>query len=389
MHADPLVFSVFLIFTGAAVFAALALYAGQSLLIAYIILGALAGPYALGLVENPTTIASVGNVGIIFLLFLLGLNLHPQKLLRMLGEAVQVTLISSIGFALTGALIALAFSFNRIDAVFIGVAMMFSSTIIALKLLPTTALHHKHLGEIIISILLLQDIVAIIALLLVEALGRKHLPVTEALNLAVAPFALAAIAHVLERFVLVPVMRRFDTIQEYLFLAAIGWCLGIAQLGLVLGLSYEMGAFIAGVALARNPVSTFIAESLKPLRDFFLIMFFFSLGAGIDLPKLPEVALPALALATLVMLGKPLVFRWLLRRKQEKAGLAAEIGVRVGQLSEFSLLLVTLAFSRGVISEAALYTVEAATLATFIVSSYWIVARYPSPIASNPALRRD
>lgn len=389
MHADPLIFSIFLIFTGAALFAALALYAGQSLLIAYIALGCIAGPYALGLVEDPDTIASVGHVGIIFLLFLLGLNLHPQKLLRMLREAVQVTALSSLAFALSGALIALAFGYSGTDTVLIGAAMMFSSTIIALKLLPTTALHHKHLGEIIISVLLLQDIVAIIALLLVEALGRQQLPVSEGIRLVLAPVALAALAHVLERYTLVPLMRRFDTIQEYLFLAAIGWCLGIAQLGTAMGLSYEMGAFIAGVALARNPVSTFIAESLKPLRDFFLILFFFSLGAGMDLPKLPTVALPALLLAAIMLLGKPLLFRWLLCREQETGPLAAEIGARLGQLSEFSLLLIALAHARGVASEAALYTVEAATLITFIVSSYWIVARYPSPSASNPALRRD
>ncbi len=389
MHADPLIFSVFLIFTGAAIFAALALYAGQSLLIAYIVLGGITGPYALGLVEDPATITSVGNVGIIFLLFLLGLNLHPQKLLRMLREAVQVTALSSLGFALIGAMIALAFGFTGTDVVLIGAAMMFSSTIIALKLLPTTALHHKHLGEIIISVLLLQDVLAIIALLVVEALGRQQLPVADAIGLALAPVVLAAIAYFLERYVLLPVMRRFDTIQEYLFLAAIGWCLGIAQLGFSMGLSYEMGAFIAGVALARNPVSTFIAESLKPLRDFFLIMFFFSLGASIALPKLPEVALPALALAAAMLMAKPVLFRWLLRRESETEPLAAEIGVRLGQLSEFSLLLIALAHARGVISEAALYTVEAATVLTFIVSSYWIVARYPSPMASNPALRRD
>jgi Kef-type K+ transport system membrane component KefB len=207
--------------------------------------------------------------------------------------------------------------------------------------------------------------------------------------LSLAPILLAALAFALERFALRPLMQRFDTIQEYLFLAAIGWCLGIAQLGLQLGLSYEMGAFIAGVALATSPVSTFIAESLKPLRDFFLIMFFFSLGASIALPKLPDIAIPALALAVAMLIAKPVLFRWLLRREKEKEPLATEIGVRLGQLSEFSLLLTALAYSRGVISEAALYTVQAATILTFIASSYWIVARYPSPMASNPALRRD
>jgi len=389
MPSDPLVFSVFLIFTGAALFAAAALFAGQSLLIAYILLGCAAGPYGLALVEDADTIASVGHVGIIFLLFLLGLNLHPQKLLRMLREAVLVTLLSSLSFALAGALIALAFGFGVRDALLLGACATFSSTILGLKLLPTTALHHKHLGEVIISVLLLQDLLAIALLLAVEAMGREQLALLEAAEIAVGPVVLAAAAFAAARHALLPLVERFDTIQEYVFLAAVGWCLGVAQLGHVMGLSYEMGAFIAGVALATNPVSTFIAESLKPLRDFFLIMFFFSLGAGFELPRLPQVALPALALAAAMLALKPWAFRALLRWEREHAVLAAEAGVRLGQMSEFALLVSALALSAGVMGEDAAYTVQAATLLTFLVSSYWIVARYPSPIAVNAQLRRD
>jgi Kef-type K+ transport system membrane component KefB len=389
MPTDPLVFSLFLIFTGAAVFAAIALFAGQSLLIAYILLGCAVGPWGLVLVEDPHTIASVGHVGIIFLLFLLGLNLHPQKLLRMLREAVLVTALSSLAFTLAGTAVAFAFGFGTRDAVLIGACMMFSSTIIGLKLLPTTALHHRHLGEVIISVLLLQDLLAIALLVAVEALGHEQLSMLQAVKIAVAPALLAVVAFAAARHGLLPLMQRFDTIQEYLFLAAVGWCLGVAQLGHVLGLSYELGAFIAGVSLATHPVSTFIAESLKPLRDFFLILFFFSLGAGFELPRLAEVALPALALAVVMLAMKPWLFRALLRWERETAGLAAEAGARLGQVSEFSLLVSVLALSAGVMGERAVYTVQAATLLTFFASSYWIVARYPTPIAVNAQLRRD
>jgi len=389
VHTDPLVFSVFLIFTGAAVCAAIALFAGQSLLIAYILLGCAVGPWGLALVDDPKTIASVGHVGIIFLLFLLGLNLHPQKALRMLREAVLVTALSSLAFAAAGTAIAVAFGFGLRDALLVGGCMMFSSTIIGLKLLPTTALHHKHLGEVIISVLLLQDMVAIAMLLAVEAMAADELSAWQLTEIALAPFLLAAVAWGGARHVLLPLMRRFDTIQEYLFLAALGWCMGIAQLGHAIGLSYEMGAFIAGVALATNPVSTFIAESLKPLRDFFLVMFFFSLGAGFELPRLADVALPSLALAAAMLALKPWTFRALLRWEAEKAGLAAEAGARLGQVSEFSLMVSALALAGGVMGEDAAYTVQAATLITFCASSYWIVARYPTPIAVNAQLRRD
>ena len=148
---------------------------------------------------------------------------------------------------------------------------------------------------------------------------------------------------VVNRFLLVPLLQKFDRIQEYIFVITIGWCLGCAQLATQINLSYEMGAFIAGVAMATHPISAFVAERMKPVRDFFLIMFFFSLGAGFDLEQLPTVALPACLLAAIVLLIKPWLFRWLLIRSGEKSTFSMEVGLRLGQGSEFSLLLAALA----------------------------------------------
>ncbi len=389
MQSDVIVFSIFLNFTGAAVFAGAALYLRQSMLVAYIALGCLVGPWGLALVTDATTIQGIGHVGIIFLLYLLGLNLHPQKLLQMLREATRVTLLSSLAFAVVGYLLALAFGYSTVECFLIGAAMMFSSTIIGLKLLPTTALHHRHVGEIIISVLLLQDIIAILILLLLEGLSREVLDLTDTVLLIVSLPALAGFAFLFERYVLVRVIQRFDTIQEFVFLVAIGWCLGIAQLGHAMGLSYEMGAFIAGVALATSPIATFIAESLKPLRDFFLVMFFFALGAGFDLSVLATVAIPAITLALAMLTLKPLVFKKLLDWEGEQPRLGREIGVRLGQVSEFSLLIALLAVSGGVIGEQASFLIQATTLLTFICSSYLIMFRYPTPIAVSESLRRD
>lgn len=389
MNGDSIVFSIFLIFTGAAVLAGIALYARQSLLVAYILLGVLAGPWGFQLVTDATTIQGIGHVGIIFLLYLLGLNLHPQKLLKMLREALMVTILSSLAFAIVGALIAWAFGFRILESVLIGAVMMFSSTIIGLKLLPTTALHHRHAGEIIISVLLLQDIIAILILLFLNGLARESLLLHEAVLLLVSLPTLALFAWIGERFIILRLIKRFDTIQEFVFLTAIGWCLGIAELGHAMGLSYEMGAFIAGVALATSPIATFIAESLKPLRDFFLIMFFFALGASFAMPMLSQVALPAVVLAVAMLVLKPVVFRVLLLREQEPERLSREIGVRLGQVSEFSLLIAVLALNAGVIGQKASYLIQATTLLTFVISSYVIMVSYPTPIAVNEQLRRD
>lgn len=389
MQGDEILQTIFLIFTGAALLSALALYARQSLLVAYIVLGGVLGPWGLNLVSDTDTVKGIGHVGIIFLLFLLGLNLHPQKLLHMLREATSVTLVSSLLFALLGGLVAWWFGFDMVESLLIGSAMIFSSTIIGLKLLPTTELHHRRMGEIMISVLLLQDFVAIAILLLLEGLAKGAMPWSEAIVFVIALPVIGAVAYLCQKYVLITLIQRFDTIKEYVFLLAVGWCIGLAQLANVLGLSYEIGAFIAGVALATSPISFYISENLKPLRDFFLIMFFFSLGASFELPVLPQVLAPALILAVVVLAIKPLVFKTLLLREGEREKISWQIGTRLGQMSEFALLIAVLAVDAEVIGSRASYLIQATTLFTFIVSSYVIMLRYPTPIAVSDRLRRD
>lgn len=389
MDSDSILFSIFLIFSGAALLATLALYARQTLLIAYIALGVILGPWGLRLVTDAPLIEDMARVGIIFLLYLLGLNLYPQKLLQLLRETTLVTLGSSLLFCLLGFVIALIAGLNISDAVIVGVAAMFSSTILGLKLLPTTVLHHRHAGEVIISILLLQDVLAILVLLVLHGLQEGDFQVLRMGGLVLALPALVGFAYVVERFVLLNLFQRYDRIKEYVFLIAVGWCLGIAELAHVLGLSHEIGAFIGGVAIATNPIARYIAESLKPLRDFFLVMFFFALGAGFDLSALPAIMLPALLLTVAVLLVKPIIFKLLLVQTEETERFSWEIGFRLGQMSEFSLLIAFVALDAGLIVRDAAYLIQAATLLTFIGSSYVIVFRYPTPIAVSERLRRD
>ena len=386
---QSILFSVFLIFTGAAVLATAALYARQSVIVAYILLGMAIGPSALGLVRDVTLLQDLAHVGIVFLLFLLGLNLHPQDLWNMFRKATVVTLISSVLFAVLGAATSWIFGYSTTEAIVIGAAMMFSSTIIGLKLLPSTVLHHQHTGEIIISVLLLQDLVAIVIMLVLHSVANSGDGWQHATVMSLALPGILLFAFGFSRFVLTRLLARFDTIQEYIFLLAIGWCLGMAELAEALGLSPEIGAFIAGISVATEPISRFIAESLKPLRDFFLIVFFFSLGAAFDLSAMQQVFVPAAILAAIALLVKPLVFKRLWVREGESPGVSAEIGARLGQISEFSLLIAILATRSEVISMQASYLIQLATLITFIVSSYYIVLRYPTPIAISDRLRRD
>ncbi len=328
-------------------------------------------------------------MGIIFLLFLLGLDMQPRALLTTLRQSTLVTLLSAACFAVTGGGLALLLGFAMREAVIVGLAMMFSSTIIGIKLLPTTVLHHRHTGELMIGVLLMQDMLAILVLVLLTGGGSGRFDVSAALLSLLALPVLVAGAVLLVRVVMVPLLQRFDRFQEYVFLLAIGWCLGLAELAAWMGLSPEIGAFVAGVSVASNPISLYIAQSLRPLRDFFLVLFFVSLGAGFDLRVLESIWTGALLLSALVLVLKPLVFRALLGRLSETPALAWDVGLRLGQNSEFSLLIAYLAAGLGLIGKEASHLVQATAILTFVVSSYIIVLRLPNPIAISDRLRRD
>ena len=390
MDASSITFSFFLIFTGAAILASIALYTRQPLIIAYIVLGALLGPFGLGLVTDVHLLVEISHVGIIFLLFLLGLDMQPQALWVTLRQSTFVAFVSSGLFLLMGYAVALLFGFDNFDALIIGSAMMFSSTIIGIKLLPTTVLHHRHIGDLMIGLLLLQDLLAIIVLMLLLSASQSTTEVAPGLVqvLLSLPLLLGG-ALAIVRFVLLPLITRFDRFHEYIFLLAIGWCLGVAEAADALGLSAEIGAFIAGITIATSPISQYIAVNLKPLRDFFLVLFFFSVGARFDIGLLNEVILPAAVLAVLVLGLKPVVYRFLLKGVSEKRTLAWNLGFRLGQVSEFSLLIAYVATAGMLISTEASLVIQATTIITFVASSYIVVLNYPTPIAISDHLRRD
>lgn len=389
MVEHNIVFSVFLIFTGAAVLSTFALLTRQSMLVAYMLLGGLLGPFGLKLIGDTELVKAVSDVGIIFLLFLLGLNLPPQKLLLMFKKVTWLAVISSIIFAAIGYLVGWLSGYTTIECLVIGAAMMFSSTIIGIKLLPTTILHHQHTGEVMISVLLLQDLIAIAVLLLMHGSSGGG-EVWGDVSLVVLGFpAILIFAYLVERFILLRLFSRFNRIKEYMFLIAIAWCLTMAQLASLLGLSAEIGAFIAGVSLATSPVSVYIAESLKPVRDFFLVMFFFSVGAAFDLQYLPMVIIPAVILMGVLLAVKPVTYRYLLGWVGESKQVSWEVGVRLAQVSEFSLIIAYVGLSTHIIGNSAAYLIEATTILSFMVSSYWVVMKYPTPVAMSDRLRRD
>jgi Kef-type K+ transport system membrane component KefB len=389
MSEHSIVFSFFLIFTGAAIFASLALYTRQPLLVAYIVLGAILGPYGYQLISDTALISDISHVGIIFLLFLLGLDMQPSHLIQMIKKATWVALGSSLIFLAAGYFATQLFGYTQTESLIIGAALMFSSTIIGIKLLPTTVLHHRHTGELVVGLLLLQDVIAILVLLFLYSTQNEESSAINLIKPLVALPLLIGSGFLLVKYIILKLIQRFDRFHEYIFLLAIGWCLGMAEAAQYIGLSAEMGAFVAGVALATSPISQYIATNLKPLRDFFLILFFFSVGASFNLGLVEQILIPSVLLAIIVVTLKPFVFHLLLKTIKEDDSISWEVGFRLGQISEFSLLIAYIAASSAMIGQEASHVIQATAILTFLLSTYIVIFNFPSPIAVSDRLRRD
>ncbi len=361
----------------------------QPIIIAYILTGVVIGPWGMGLIKHVEFLEVISRLGITLLLFLAGLNLPPQKLLHIFRKTALVTLSNcAVSFVLAFGT-AVLFRFSPIESMCIGLAMMFSSTILAVKLLPTTELHHTRIGAACIGVLILQDLLAIAVLAFIRCLQTPGPALVQFSVLSLKLTAFIAILFLFEFYVLRKVMGYVDRLQEVIFILGLGWCFGIASLSHQIGLFYETGAFFAGVVLASHKISLFISERLKPLRDFFLVLFFFTLGAKIDLFVIRNVLLPASLLTAAFVFLKPIVFRRAFVFTGESFSFSREAGIRLGQLSEFSLLIAILALEFGAIGTRASQLIQITTILTFIVSSYIVVFQYPTPIGTIEKLTRD
>ncbi len=386
---EGFIFDLSILLVGAALLSYVAVLLKQPIIIAYIICGVLIGPWGIGVVKNVEFIETISHLGITLLLFLAGLCLHPEKLFSLFKRTSLVTLANCIVSFFIAFLFSLIFRFSMLDSLCIGLALMFSSTILAVKLLPTTRLHHEHMGAVCIGVLILEDLLAVVVLVFIRCLNYPQGALVNFGFLLIRLCIFIAGLVLFEQFILRKIMRYVDRLHETLFILGLAWCFGIAAISSSMGLFLETGAFFAGVVLARQPISLFISEKLKPLRDFFLVLFFFTLGAKLDLLVLKNIMLPALLLAAIFILFKPWLFSFLFRMAGETPSFAKETGFRLGQLSEFALLIAILAFDLGHISGRASQLIQLVTIFTFIASSYLVVFRYPTPIGTSKKLIRD
>ena len=345
----------------------------QPLIIGYILSGVVVGPYFLGILPGVAAVQTFSEIGIALLLFMVGLHLTP----RVIKEVGKISLITGLGqiffTALIGYFISLALGFAPLTAIYIAVALTFSSTIIILKLLSDKGDLDNLYGKISIGFLLVQDFVAIITLIVISSLSTGG-DFWETVGITFLKGAvLVAILTPISTIILPKLQNFFAKSQELLFVFSIALGLGLASLFLYAGLSIEVGALIAGVLLSVSPYNVEISSKIKPLRDFFIISFFLILGAQIAINNIGGLIIPALIFSLLILIGNPLIVMALMGAEgfTKKTGFLA--GLTVAQIGEFSLITAALGEKVGHISNDVLSMITLVSLITIGISTYMVL----------------
>jgi Kef-type K+ transport system membrane component KefB len=349
----------------------LAVLLRQPLLVGLLVAGVLVGPGAFGLVEASAEVELLGEIGIALLLFVVGLKLDP-RLVRRLGPVVliagsiQVALTAGIGFV-----IARAFGIDLVGSLYLGAAMAFSSTVIVVKVLTDRRELEQLSGRIAVGILIVQDIVVVllmIGLATVDPESGAGL-VSQAGAVLLRGLALLALVFVAARWVLPRVTHVLARQGELLVLASVTWAVVLAAVAIALGFSGEVGAFLAGTALASSEYRDAISGRLSTLRDFLLVFFFIDLGVRLELGGIEDLALVA-ALSLFVLVGKPVVVALITTRLRFRARVGVRSGLTLAQISEFSLILVALGVDLGHVDGRTVGLVTGVALVTITASTF-------------------
>ena len=346
----------------------------QPLIVGYIISGVIVGPYALNLITSIEYIELFSKLGIAILLFVVGLSLRPD----VIREVGKVSLITGLGqvvvTSIFGFLLMQILGFGFIASLYAGIALTFSSTIIILKLLSDKGDLQKLYGKISVGFLLVQDIVATIILQFVSLYGSsandsgQHITI-----MLLRGLVFFFVLYLIGRYVLPRLSTFLAKSQEALFLFSITWGLGMAGVFYNLGFSLEIGALVAGVLLSVSPFSQEIGSRMKPLRDFFILLFFVVLGSQIIISSVASLLVPAFILSLFILIGNPIIVIVLMNLLGYKSRTGFLAGLTVAQISEFSLILMALGFSFGHIGQEVVSLVTLVGIITIAGSAYLIL----------------
>ncbi|OGK35357.1 hypothetical protein A3A93_04865 [Candidatus Roizmanbacteria bacterium RIFCSPLOWO2_01_FULL_38_12] len=355
--------------------AAVAKMLRQPLIIGYILSGIILGPSFLNVIQNSQVIEVFSKLGITVLLFIVGINLNPQ-VIRDVGKVSFISGISQVVFtSIIGFFLARFLGLDNIASLYVAIALTFSSTIIILKLLSDKGDLNKLYGRIAIGFLIVQDIIATIILLVTSAAGSSSgagLFLITLITLIKGILLISAV--MLISSYLLPKINEFSArSQELLFIFSLSWGLGMALLFYTLGFSVEIGALVGGVAMSMSPYSIEIVSRLRPLRDFFIVLFFILLGSQMVLGSLVNLLLPAVVLSVFVLIGNPVIMIIIMNLLGYSKRTSFFTGLTVAQISEFSLILGALGFQLGHLSRDTLSLITLVALITIVASTYMIL----------------
>lgn len=345
----------------------------QPVILGYILAGIVISPFLIGSGMSTDTIRVFTEFGVAFLLFTVGLHLNPKVIKEIGFSSLGIGIIQIILTTIAGVSISLLLGFNLVTSLFIGVGIAFSSTIVVMKLLSDENKVDSLHGKISTGVLIVQDIVAIVILIVLSTLSKEKSLIEIALGQALYGI-LALVLIVLLGFFIVPkIARSAAKSQELLFLFSICWCFAVAALFSYLGFSLEIGALLAGIILSVSEFSIDISSKVKPLRDFFLIIFFIILGLNMQPSSIGAVIIPAIILSLAVIVLKPLVIMIIMRSFHYTKRTNFLTGITLAQVSEFSLIILALGISKGYVTGEILSMLTLTTVITIALSTYGII----------------
>ena len=372
-------FAILLVF--AAVFAALGRLLKQPIIVTFIAVGILIGPEVLDLIQSEDQIELLAEIGIAILLFIVGLKLD-LNLIKTTGPVAFITGIGQIIFtSVFGYLIAILLGFSNTHAIYIAVALTFSSTIIIVKMLSDKKEIDKLHGQIAMGFLIVQDIAVIIAMIVLTAVGGAGEETSigrELIMVFLKGLAFIAGIAVLMKFVIPSALKQLAKNKELLVLSSIAWAVSLAALGEYLGFSLEVGAFLAGMSLASTQFREVISGRLESIRDFMLLFFFIDLGSNIDLGLMGDQLVPAILFSLFVLIGNPIIVMIIMGIMGYRKRVSFLAGLTVAQISEFSLILAAIGLENGHIDQETLGLITLVGLITIALSTYMIL--YSGPI---------
>jgi Kef-type K+ transport system membrane component KefB len=360
----------------------------QPLIVMFIVLGILAGPSVLDLVKSKENFNLLAEIGISVLLFIVGLKLDI-RIIKSVGKIALMTGLGQVLFtSLIGYFIGLALGFSSLHSFYIAVALTFSSTIIIVKLLSDKKEIDSLHGQIAIGFLIVQDIVVILVMIVISALGNGENTslAGKLIKTLISGMAFLAFALIAMKWIIPGISAFLARSKELLTLFAIAWAVSLATIGELTGFSGAVGAFLAGISLASSEFKDVISSRLTSLRDFLLLFFFVNLGADIDLSDLGSQVFPALIFSGFVLIGNPIIVLIIMGIMGYRKRTSFLAGLTVAQISEFSLIFAALGLAVGHITEGVVGLITLVGLITIGLSTYLILYSHQIYELISPAL---